>query len=161
MSPVDTSPDEAEDGAARVAMLATERQTMSETCRLATRIFVVTAALATMWATGGVAIAAVDDDLGPVSGPLTTSSVTTDMGTNAAFRTWGDDVHYSSTAGPKAASAHGWWTTSDPGLRSRKAWVTVYLQFQQGGNWITVNTGIGLSRWGLRQENDSPQGLWQ
>lgn len=47
----------------------------------------------------------------------------------------GDFVHISTSGGPRAASGHGWWIHPDPSLRAD---VTVQLQIQKGGTWVSV-----------------------
>ena len=52
-------------------------------------------------------------------------------------QTVGDRVHISSSL-PPTASAHGWWTYSEP--TSLKAIVTIQLQINRGGTWTNVGT---------------------
>lgn len=68
-----------------------------------------------------------------------TGSFTYPILADPTFYTNGDNVHYSHEPGPKTASAHGWWTTSDPELRTKKAHVTIWLQFHYASGWTTVD----------------------
>lgn len=39
------------------------------------------------------------------------------------------------------ARVHGWWTTADAELKTRKATLTLELQYLSPNGWTTVNTG--------------------
>ncbi|WJV48073.1 hypothetical protein [Streptomyces flavofungini] len=54
-----------------------------------------------------------------------------------AFRTYGDNVHFSHTVRGHI-NAHGWWKVLSGPARGVKAKVTVDLQVKRGGQWKTL-----------------------
>lgn len=54
-----------------------------------------------------------------------------------AYLSVGDHVHISDTA-PRAVQGHGWWT-GNSACNGKKAKVTVTLQKNVGGSWVTVD----------------------
>lgn len=54
-----------------------------------------------------------------------------------AFRTMGDNVHFSHTVRGHI-NAHGWWKSLSGPARGVKAKVTVWLQVKRGGEWKTL-----------------------
>ncbi|MFD9907807.1 hypothetical protein [Streptomyces sp. NPDC059063] len=54
-----------------------------------------------------------------------------------AFRTDGDNVHFSHTVRGHI-NAHGWWKVLSGPARGVKAKVTVWLQVKRGGEWKTL-----------------------
>ncbi|WP_369213095.1 hypothetical protein [Streptomyces flavofungini] len=54
-----------------------------------------------------------------------------------AFRTMGDNVHFSHQVRGNI-NAHGWWKSLSGPARGVKAKVTVWLQVKRGGAWKTI-----------------------
>lgn len=100
------------------------------------RMGAAAAALATLFAVGVAAPAQAADSDTPQYRSVATEQSARASGIGA-FRTMGDNVHFSHTVRGHI-NAHGWWKNLSGPARGVKAKVTVWLQVKRGGEWKTL-----------------------